>query len=61
MSGQTPDENRAIRLLAIREWDRLLTEATKPNFRGTVAVEINSKDGRLSQPKLTRVQFGSSE
>ena len=55
------DHNRALRLSIIREWDRLLTEATKPDAKGTVGIEIPFKDGRLGEPKVTRVFFGCHE
>lgn len=60
-STVTPgDRNRAARLTAIRELDRLLSLATDPEFRGTVVVEVSSKAGRLAGPKTTIVQFGRS-
>jgi len=65
--GGTPEAenrsalNRARRLQAIRELDLLLGEAVHAEFRGTVSVEISAKNGRLAEPKATRVRFGSSE
>ncbi len=53
--------NSEYRLMAIRLLDRLLRKATKPSFRGTVGVELSAKEGRLSQPKTTCVQFGSDD
>ncbi len=60
-SENRADLNRSRRLLAVRELDRLLAEAIHPAFRGTVAVEISAKDGRLSEPKTTRIRFGTSD
>lgn len=52
------DHNRMIRLGTIREWDRLLHEAAKPDGRGTIAIELPYKGGRLGEPKITHVQIG---
>jgi len=52
------DRNRAVRLAAVRELDRLLTKATAPDFTGNVSVEISSKDGRLGVPKVGCTRFG---
>ncbi len=67
-SRDTPDDGKSVdgpalcnsehRLSAIRLLERLLRKATKPSFRGTVGVELSAKDGRLSVPKATCVQFG---
>ncbi len=55
------DMNRIRRLEAIRGLERLLRKAISPTFRGSIGVELSSKDGRLSVPKLTQVQFGVDE
>jgi hypothetical protein len=55
------DHNRMVRLTTIRTWDRLLAEATKPNAKGIVAIEISHKDGRLGEPKITTVKYGCDE
>ena len=51
------DVNRARVLQAVRELQRLLNEALKPDFTGTVAVEVASKQGRLNTPRVTRTHF----
>jgi hypothetical protein len=49
--------NRQRRLDAIRTLERLLREAADEEFRGTVAVELPAKDGRLGAVKETRIRF----
>ncbi|HWA97907.1 MAG TPA: hypothetical protein VG713_05420 [Pirellulales bacterium] len=51
------DNNRFRRLSAIRHLERLLAEAVKPDFNGSVVVEIPVKDGRLGRTKATSVRF----
>lgn len=51
------DVNRARKIIAVRELQRLLEEAIDPKFTGNVAVEIAAKQGRLNTPKTRREQW----
>ncbi len=49
--------NRERSMRAIRHLHRLLGIAADPKFSGTIAVEINAKNGLFGPPKLTEVKF----
>lgn len=48
------DRNRRIRLWLHRWVDEMAEQLTDPEFTGSVELTINSKDGRLTEPKTTR-------
>jgi hypothetical protein len=48
------DVNRARKIQAVREFTRLLEEATAPDFTGNVKVEVPAKTGNLGPVKVTR-------
>jgi len=52
-----PELNRARRLLATKELDRLLETASDHRFTGSVSVTIDAKNGRLGQPRLKTDRF----
>lgn len=47
------DSNRARKLEAIRALETLLAVAMAPDFRGHIAVRVNSKDGTIAGPITT--------
>ena len=51
------DRNRERRIAASRRLHELLDLVEKPEFRGTISVEVSGKDGALGVPKFTRVQY----
>jgi uncharacterized protein (DUF2141 family) len=61
-SATIPAElNKARHRLALASLDRLLEKAANQHFTGKVAVEVNSKDGRLGQPRLVCERFADPE
>ncbi len=58
---RSPDVNRAIHLLALKELGRLLEEAANQHFTGQVSVTIDAKNGRLGQPRVMSNRFADVE
>ena len=48
-------------MLAVRELDRLLKEATDTRFSGEIVVAVKSHKGHLQQPRATASGFVDPE
>ena len=51
------DNNRYKLASAVRKLHQLLALAADPQFCGTIAVEVSSKNGSYGRPKFTLVEY----
>ena len=57
-SENPADRTRRIRLWMHRWVDKMVETLIQPDYAGSADLSINSKDGRLAEPKTSQARFG---